>query len=55
MLRDDQVLKYIKTKIMQLDPEAAALMFIEFRKNIVGGKVSDEQITKALDVALKEI
>jgi len=37
MLRDDEVLQQIKTKVKAQDPKAAELMFILFRKNIAGG------------------
>ena len=48
MLRDDQVLKYIKTKIKRLDPDAAILLFILFKQNVYGSKYNEQDLIEAL-------
>lgn len=55
MLRDDEVLKYIKTKIKRLDPDAALLLFILFKKNVGGSKYNEQDIIEALDVIGEKI
>ena len=49
IIRDDQVITYLKTKIFQLDPIAAEFMFLIFKKNACGCPIGDSDYFMAID------
>ena len=49
LIRDDEVIAYLKTEMRQLDPGAAELMFLIFKKNVYGSRINDNDYIMAID------
>ena len=49
LIRDDEVITYLKTKMRDLDPTAAELMFLIFKKNVYGSSINDGDYIIGID------